>query len=227
MLYWLMIWYKRWTQSRACYSALISSTSHSVGVGSGVRLSGINIAVTPSSCSDTSWWVTQHHPETWIIMIMTGSLYFLPNSSIPSRRPSSWGHLCGRPREHGARRVREGLHPWREYPGHWWVLLWWQRIWSLYKCSNQRKKPEGIHQEPNWCAIPCRHRGTLYTNLNFVLGLSWILWGLFQGVPIEEKYTGDGQLIIDLSQVGVKASQVKWLSVWCTVFERSFGHVEF
>lgn len=48
-----------------------------------------------------------------------------------------------------------------------------------------------------------------------------------EGVPIEKKYTGDGQLIIDLSQVGVKASQVKWLSVWCTVFERSFGHVIF
>merc|ERR1739842_17928 len=48
-----------------------------------------------------------------------------------------------------------------------------------------------------------------------------------EGVPIEEKYTGDGQLVIDLSQVGVRASEVKWLSVWCTVFERSFGHVEF
>ena len=50
---------------------------------------------------------------------------------------------------------------------------------------------------------------------------------LFQGVPIEEKYEGDGQLLIDLSQVGIKAREVKWLSVWCTVFERSFGHVIF
>merc|ERR1712026_496270 len=48
-----------------------------------------------------------------------------------------------------------------------------------------------------------------------------------QGEPIEDKYTGDGQLIIDLKQVGVKARDVKWLSVWCTVFEMSFGHVEF
>ena len=48
-----------------------------------------------------------------------------------------------------------------------------------------------------------------------------------EGEPIEEVYEGDGQLVIDLSQVGVKASDVKWLSVWCTVFERSFGHVVF
>jgi len=48
-----------------------------------------------------------------------------------------------------------------------------------------------------------------------------------EGKPIDEEYTGDGQLIIDLSQVNVKAKDVKWLSVWCTVFERSFGHVLF
>jgi len=48
-----------------------------------------------------------------------------------------------------------------------------------------------------------------------------------EGQPIEDKYEGDGQLIIDLTQVGVKAHDVKWLSVWCTVFERSFGHVVF
>jgi len=48
-----------------------------------------------------------------------------------------------------------------------------------------------------------------------------------EGEPIEDKYTGDGQLVIDLKQVGVKARDVKWLSVWCTVFEMSFGHVEF
>merc|ERR1712215_11578 len=48
-----------------------------------------------------------------------------------------------------------------------------------------------------------------------------------QGEPIEKKYTGNGQLLIDLSQVGVKADQVKWLSVWCTVFQQSFGHVVF
>merc|ERR1712038_273749 len=48
-----------------------------------------------------------------------------------------------------------------------------------------------------------------------------------EGEPIETKYEGDGQLIIDLSQVEVKARDVKWLSVWCTVFERSFGHVVF
>merc|ERR1711922_114043 len=46
-----------------------------------------------------------------------------------------------------------------------------------------------------------------------------------QGEPISKKYSGDGQLIIDLKQVGVKASEVKWLSVWCTVFNLSFGHV--
>ena len=50
---------------------------------------------------------------------------------------------------------------------------------------------------------------------------------IVQGEPIEDKYTGDGQLVIDLKQVGVKARDVKWLSVWCTVFEMSFGHVEF
>jgi len=48
-----------------------------------------------------------------------------------------------------------------------------------------------------------------------------------EGEPIEDQYTGDGQLVIDLKQVGVKARDVKWLSVWCTVFEMSFGHVEF
>jgi hypothetical protein len=48
-----------------------------------------------------------------------------------------------------------------------------------------------------------------------------------EGEPIEDKYTGDGQLVIDLKQVGVKARDVKWLSVWCTVFEMSFGHLEF
>lgn len=48
-----------------------------------------------------------------------------------------------------------------------------------------------------------------------------------EGQPIEEPYDGSGQLIIDLKQVGVRASDVKWLSVWCTVFELSFGHVEF
>jgi len=47
------------------------------------------------------------------------------------------------------------------------------------------------------------------------------------GEPIETKYTGDGQLMIDLSQVNVKAQDVKWLSVWCTVFDLSFGHVVF
>eukprot|EP00092_Neocalanus_flemingeri_P014951 GFUD01016146.1.p1 GENE.GFUD01016146.1~~GFUD01016146.1.p1 ORF type:complete len:141 (-),score=40.95 GFUD01016146.1:12-434(-) len=48
-----------------------------------------------------------------------------------------------------------------------------------------------------------------------------------EGEPIEDKYTGDGQLVIDLKQVGVKARDVQWLSVWCTVFEMSFGHLEF
>merc|ERR1719189_3330279 len=46
-----------------------------------------------------------------------------------------------------------------------------------------------------------------------------------EGEPIEKLYKGDGQLIIDLKQVGVKARDVKWLSVWCTVFQQSFGHV--
>jgi len=48
-----------------------------------------------------------------------------------------------------------------------------------------------------------------------------------EGEPIEKLYKGDGQLIIDLKQVGVKARNIKWLSVWCTVFEQSFGHVVF
>eukprot|EP00090_Calanus_glacialis_P021563 TRINITY_DN3325_c0_g1_i2.p1 TRINITY_DN3325_c0_g1~~TRINITY_DN3325_c0_g1_i2.p1 ORF type:complete len:141 (-),score=35.36 TRINITY_DN3325_c0_g1_i2:93-515(-) len=48
-----------------------------------------------------------------------------------------------------------------------------------------------------------------------------------EGEPIEDEYTGDGQLVIDLKQVGVKARDIKWLSVWCTVFEMSFGHLEF
>jgi len=48
-----------------------------------------------------------------------------------------------------------------------------------------------------------------------------------EGEPIEKLYKGDGQLIIDLKQVGVKARDVKWLSVWCTVFQQSFGHVVF
>merc|ERR1712226_108767 len=47
------------------------------------------------------------------------------------------------------------------------------------------------------------------------------------GEPIEEFYDGTGQLLIDLTQVNVKASDVKWLSVWCTVFQQSFGHVVF
>merc|ERR1712105_30433 len=48
-----------------------------------------------------------------------------------------------------------------------------------------------------------------------------------EGEPIQTKYSGEGQLLIDLSQVNVKARDVKWLSVWCTVFNLSFGHVEF
>ena len=48
-----------------------------------------------------------------------------------------------------------------------------------------------------------------------------------KGQPIEKRYNGDEQLVIDLKQVGVEAKDVKWLSVWCTVFEISFGHVEF
>merc|ERR1711935_393412 len=47
------------------------------------------------------------------------------------------------------------------------------------------------------------------------------------GEPIEQFYNGNGQLLIDLKQVGVKANEVKWLSVWCTVFDLSFGHVKF
>ena len=38
------------------------------------------------------------------------------------------------------------------------------------------------------------------------------------------------QTVINLRiylQVGVKARDVKWLSVWCTVFQQSFGHVVF
>ncbi|XP_023327550.1 uncharacterized protein LOC111700748 [Eurytemora carolleeae] len=48
-----------------------------------------------------------------------------------------------------------------------------------------------------------------------------------EGLPIEKKFDGTGQLVIDLKQVGVKANRVKWLSVWCTVFNQSFGHVLF
>lgn len=47
------------------------------------------------------------------------------------------------------------------------------------------------------------------------------------GEPIEKFYDGTGQLLVDLKQVGVKAREVKWLSVWCTVFDLSFGHVQF
>jgi len=48
-----------------------------------------------------------------------------------------------------------------------------------------------------------------------------------KGEPIEKFYDGTGQLLIDLKQVGIQAKDVKWLSVWCTVFQQSFGHVVF
>jgi len=48
-----------------------------------------------------------------------------------------------------------------------------------------------------------------------------------KGESIERKYNGDEQLVLDLKQVGVKAKDIKWLSVWCTVFQMSFGHVLF
>ena len=44
---------------------------------------------------------------------------------------------------------------------------------------------------------------------------------------IEDKYDGDGQLVIDISQVGMKARDIKWLSIWCRDYQMSFGHVEF
>jgi len=46
-----------------------------------------------------------------------------------------------------------------------------------------------------------------------------------EGEPIMKKYSGKGQLILDLKQVGVSAKDVKWVSVWCTVFNQSFGHL--
>merc|ERR1712127_647827 len=50
-----------------------------------------------------------------------------------------------------------------------------------------------------------------------------------EGEPIDQEYTGSkaDTLIINLKQVGVKARDVKWLSVWCPVFQQSFGHVVF
>ena len=63
---------------------------------------------------------------------------------------------------------------------------------------------------------------------------SWTRWRIdvpypsgTEGEPIEKLYKGDGQIILDLKQVGVKARNVKWLSFYCTVFEQSFGHVVF
>ena len=47
-----------------------------------------------------------------------------------------------------------------------------------------------------------------------------------EGEPIE-KYSGDGQLVINMEQVGVKVRDIKWLSIWCTDYQMSFGHVEF
>ena len=41
------------------------------------------------------------------------------------------------------------------------------------------------------------------------------------------KYDGDGQLVIDISKVGVKARDIKWLSIWCRDYQMSFGHVLF
>ena len=47
------------------------------------------------------------------------------------------------------------------------------------------------------------------------------------GAPLEGLYRGEGRLVVDLRQLGVKAGQVRWLSVWCTVVEQSLGHVVF
>ena len=44
---------------------------------------------------------------------------------------------------------------------------------------------------------------------------------------IKEKYEGDEQLVIDISQVGMKARDIKWLSIWWRDYQISFGHVEF
>ena len=46
------------------------------------------------------------------------------------------------------------------------------------------------------------------------------------GEPIERVYAGE-QLVIDLKQVGVKAGQVKYLTVWCTIINQSFGYILF
>ena len=42
-----------------------------------------------------------------------------------------------------------------------------------------------------------------------------------------DKYEGDGQLVIDTSQLGIKVDEIKWLSIWCEDYQMSFGHLEF
>ena len=42
-----------------------------------------------------------------------------------------------------------------------------------------------------------------------------------------KKYDGDGQLVINMKQVGVKVRNIKWLSIWCSIYQLSLGHVEF
>ena len=44
--------------------------------------------------------------------------------------------------------------------------------------------------------------------------------------PIERVYAGE-TLIVDLKQIGVEASQVKYLTVWCTIINQSFGYILF
>ena len=47
-----------------------------------------------------------------------------------------------------------------------------------------------------------------------------------RGRPLD-KYDGDGQLVIDTSQLGIKTRDIKWLSIWCEDYQMSFGHLEF
>ena len=44
---------------------------------------------------------------------------------------------------------------------------------------------------------------------------------------IEGNFKGDGQMVIDVSQVGLRTKDIKWLSLWCTEYMISFGHVLF
>ena len=47
----------------------------------------------------------------------------------------------------------------------------------------------------------------------------------FEAVPIERRYNGE-RLFIELPN-SLRASDIKWLSIWCEIFGISFGEVRF